>query len=65
MPAKNGVRLNNTSQTEQTWPEPRQQRQHRSVAATHSQTLGCTSQGNIELMSKEEVLDFKPAVRLE
>jgi hypothetical protein len=32
---------------------------------THSQTLGCTSQGNIELMSKEEALGFKPAARLE
>jgi hypothetical protein len=25
----------------------------------------CTSQGNIELMPKKQVLDFKPAPRLE
>jgi hypothetical protein len=27
--------------------------------------MRCTPQGNIELMSKKKVLDFKPAPRLE
>jgi hypothetical protein len=29
------------------------------------QTVRCTPQGNIELMTKIEILDFKPAPRLE
>jgi len=65
MPAQDRIRLNNTSQTEQAWPEPCHPREQRPVTTTQMQTLGCTSQGNIELMSKEKVLDFKPAARLE
>ena len=29
------------------------------------QTLRCVPQGDIELMSKKQILDFKPAPRLE
>jgi hypothetical protein len=65
MPAQDCVRLNDADQTEQAWPEPCHQRQQRPVTATQPQTLRCTPQGNIELMSKEEVFDFKPAPRPE
>src|SRR5215813_938691 len=34
MPAKDGVRLNNASQTEHAWPEPGHEHQQRSVTAT-------------------------------
>jgi len=35
------------------------------VIRTEPRTVRCTPQGNIELMSKKKVLDFKPAPRLE
>ena len=35
------------------------------VNPTRPPTVRCTPQGNIELMTKKELLDFKPAPRLE
>jgi hypothetical protein len=35
------------------------------ITALQPQTVWCTPQGNIELMPKKEVLDFKPAPRPE
>ena len=65
MPTQDSVRLNDAGQIEQTWPEPGHPRQKRPITATQAYMLRCTSQGNIELMSKEEVLYFKPAPGLE
>ena len=65
MPPQDRVRLNDAGQTEQAWPEPGHPYQQRPVTPTQPQTVRCTPQGNIELMPKKEVLDFKPAPRLE
>ena len=65
MPPQDRVRLNNSGQTEQAWPEPGHPHQQRPVTTPQPQTLWCSPQGNIELMPKKEVLDFKPAPRLE
>ena len=53
------LRLNHAGQTEQAWPEPSQPYQQRPVTATQMYTVWCTQQGDTELMSQEEVLDFK------
>jgi hypothetical protein len=65
MPPRDRVRLNDAGQTEQTWPEPSHPYQQRPVARAQPQTLWCALQGNIQLMPKKEILDFKPAARLE
>jgi hypothetical protein len=65
MPPQNCVRLNHASQTKQAWPEPRHPYQEHPVTTTQPHTLRSTPQGNIELMPKKEILDFKPAPRLE
>ena len=61
MPAQNCVRLNDAGQTEQARPKPGHPNQQCAVTATQPQTVRCTPQGNIELMPKKKVLDFKPA----
>ena len=65
MPAQDRVGLNDAGQTEQAWPEPSHPYQQCPVTPTQPQTVRCTPQGNIELMTKKEILDFKPAPRLE
>jgi hypothetical protein len=65
MPPQDRVRPNDTGQTEQAWPEPSHPYQNRPVTPTQPQTMRRTPQGNIELMPKKEILDFKPARRLE
>jgi hypothetical protein len=65
MPAQDRVGLNDAGQTEQAWPEPSHPYQQCPVTPTQSQTVRWTPQGNIELMPKKEILDFKPASRLE
>src|SRR5262245_3482678 len=65
MPPQNRVRLNDAGQNQQAWPEPRHPYQQRPVTPTQSQMVRCAPQCNIELMPKKEVLDFKPARRLE
>ncbi|MGH9548294.1 MAG: hypothetical protein ACRD3W_02925 [Terriglobales bacterium] len=65
MPPQDRVRLNDAGQIEQAWPEPCRPHQQRSVTPTQPQTVRCTPQGNIELMPKKEIIDFKPAPRLE
>ena len=65
MPPQDRVRLNDVGQTMQAWPEPSHPHHQDPVTPTKAETLRCTPQGNIELMSKKKVLDFKPAPRLE
>jgi hypothetical protein len=65
MPPQDRVGLNDARQTEQAWPEPSHPYQQRPVTPTHSQTVRCTPQGNIELMTKKEILDLKPPRQLE
>jgi hypothetical protein len=63
--AESRVGLNDAGQTEQAWPEPSHPCQQCPVTPTQPQTVRCTPQGNVELMPKKEILDFKPAPRLE
>src|SRR5262245_48073737 len=60
-----GLRLNDMRRTEQARPEPGQPHHQRPVAAAQSEARRRTPQGDTELMAKEQVLDFKPARRLE
>jgi len=63
MPPQDRVGLNDAGQAEQAWPEPSHPDQQCPVTPAEPQTVRCTPQGNIELMSEKEVLDFKPAPR--
>jgi hypothetical protein len=65
MPPQNCVRLHDASHTKQAWPKPSHQYQQHPVATTQARMLRSTPQGNIELMPKKEILDFKPTPRLE
>ena len=64
MPPQDRVRLNDAGQIEQAWPDPGPNRQG-AITAMQPQTVWCAPQGDIELMPKKEVLDFKPAPRPE
>jgi hypothetical protein len=63
MPPQDRGRLNDVGQTEQAWPEPSHPYQQCPVTPPQPQTVWSTSQGNIQLVPKKEVLDFKPAPR--
>jgi hypothetical protein len=65
MPPQDRVRLNDVGQTMQAWPEPSHPHHQDPVTPTKAETLRCTAQGNIQLMLKKEILDFKPASRPE
>ena len=65
MPPRDRVRLNDAGQIEQAWPDSGHPHYQGAITAMQPQTVWCTPQGNIELMPKKEVLDFKPAPRLE
>src|SRR5215467_1528882 len=65
MPAKDGLRLNDMRGTEQARPEPGQPHYQCRVTAAQSKARRRTPQGDAELMTKEQVLDFKSARRLE
>jgi hypothetical protein len=65
MPAQDRVGMNDAGQTEQAWPEPSHPYQQCPVTPTQPQTARCTPKGNVELMPKKEIFDFKPAPRLE
>jgi hypothetical protein len=63
MPPQNRVGLNDAGQTEQAGPEPSHPHQQCPVTPAKPQTVRCTPQGNIKLMSEKEVLNFKPPPR--
>src|SRR5262249_50905411 len=65
MPAKDSLRLNDVRRTEQARPEPGQPDQQGPITAAQSKTRWRTPQGDTELMTKKQVLDFKPSPRLE
>src|ERR1035438_4734318 len=64
MPTQDRVRLDNAGQTKQAWPKPSHPYQQCPVAPMEL-PLGCTPQGNIELMPKKEILKLNSAPRLE
>jgi hypothetical protein len=65
MPSQDGIGLNNLSQTEQAWPEPRHPHQQDPITPPQPEMSWCSPQGDVELMPQKEVLNFKPAPRLE
>jgi hypothetical protein len=65
MPPQNGVGLNYVGQSDQAWPQLCQPDQHRPIATRQPETARRLPQGNIELMPKKQVFDFKLAPRLE
>src|SRR5688572_11479490 len=65
MPPQDGVRLYDPSQTKQARPASGHPYQQRPVTTPQPETLRCAPQDDGELMTKKEVLDFKPTPRLE
>src|SRR5436190_9656882 len=65
MPPQDGGGLHNLSQSQQAWPEPRHPDHKGPVTPPQPQTSRWSSQDNVELMTQKEILDFKPAPRLE
>jgi hypothetical protein len=65
MPPQDGGGLHNSSQTQQTWPAPRHPDHQGPITSSQPPALRRSPQGNIELMTQKEVLNFKPTSRLE
>jgi hypothetical protein len=65
MPPQDRGRLNDSGQTEQARPQPGHQHQQRAITTPQPKTWKSSPQGDVELMTEKEVLDFKPAPRLE
>jgi hypothetical protein len=65
MPPQDGLRLNDLGQTEQHRPELSHQYQQRAITTPQPKTWRSSPQGDIELMTKKEVLGLKPPPRLE
>jgi hypothetical protein len=64
MPAQDRVRRNDARQTEQVWPEPCHPDQKRAICYPQPKPPRL-AQRDIELMAQIQVLDLKPAPRLE
>ena len=65
MPPKDRLRLHHPGQIKQIGPDPCQPYQQRPVATVQPQTRRRPPQGDIELMTKKQVLGFEPSSRLE
>jgi hypothetical protein len=65
MPPQDGGWLNNSGQTEQTWPHSGHPNHQGTVTSPKPERLRGSPQGDVELMTQKEVLDFKPAPWLE
>jgi hypothetical protein len=65
MPPQDRGRLNNSGQIEQAWPHCGHPNYQGAVTRPKPDTLRSSPQGNVELMTQKEVLDLKPATRLE
>ena len=65
MPSQDSGRLNNSGQTEQTRPHSDHPNHQGTVTCTKTETLRSSPQGDVELMTQEKVLNFKPAGWLE
>ena len=65
MPPQDRRRLNDLDHTEQARPQPGDPHQQRAIAAPQRQTCRSSPQGDIELMTEEQDLCFKPTPRLE
>ena len=65
MPPQDRRWLNNLDRTEQARPQPRHPYQQCAVASLQLQTGRSPPQGDIELMTETQELDFKSRSRLE
>jgi hypothetical protein len=65
MPPQDRGRLNNSGQTEQARPHSGHPNHQGTVTCPEPETLRGSPKGDVELMTQKEVLDFKPAMRLE
>ena len=65
MPSQDSGRLNNSGQTEQARPHSGHPKHQGTVTRAKPEALRGSPQGDVELMTQKEVLDFKPAPRLE
>jgi hypothetical protein len=61
MPPQDGGWLNNSGQTEQARPHSGHPNHQGAVTCPEPETLRGSLQGDVELMTQKEVLDFKPA----
>ena len=58
MPPQDGGRLHNSSQSQQAWPEPRHPDHQGPITSSQPPALRRSPQGNIELMTQKEVLNW-------
>ena len=65
MPPQDCAGLSHVGQPEQAWPKPRHADHQDPVTATQPKTVWRPPKGDVELVAKKKVLDFKPAPRLE
>ena len=65
VPPKDSLRLNYLGQIKQIGPNPRDPYQQRPVTTMQPQTRWRPPQGDVELMTKKQILGFEPASRLE
>jgi hypothetical protein len=65
MPPQDRVRLNDAGQSEQTRPPSGHPNHQDTVTCPKPDTSWGSPQGDVELMTQKEVLDFKPAWWLE
>jgi hypothetical protein len=57
--------MNDPGRPEQAWPKPAHPYQQRPVVPTQPQTMRCTPEGDVELVTKKEILDFQLTPRFE
>jgi hypothetical protein len=65
MPTQNGLRLLHLDHTNKARPEPGHPYEQRAIAATQSETRWCPPQSDDKLMAEKQILNLKPAPRLE
>jgi len=65
MPSQDSGRLNYSTQIEQARPYSGHPNHQGTVTCTKPETLRSPPQGDVELATQKEILDFKPALRFE
>ena len=65
MPPKDSLRLHYLGQIKQIGPDPRDPYQQRPVTTVQPPARRRPPQGDVELMTKKQILGFEPASRLE
>jgi hypothetical protein len=65
MPPQDRGRVDDPGQTEQARPQPGHPHQQCAITTLQPETRRSSPQGDVKLMTKKQVLGFKPAPRLE